>query len=46
MKNIVKKTEALNAILKKVGQKPKKKKYQKVIQEIQSFSKMLKKTSS
>jgi hypothetical protein len=46
MKNIIKKADALTATLKNVGKKPKKKKYQKITQEIQSFSKMLKKTSS
>ena len=43
-KNIIKNADALSATLKNVGKKPKKKKYQKVSQEIQSFSKMLKKT--
>ena len=43
-KNIIKNADALSATLKNVGKKPKKKKYQKVTQEIQSFSKMLKKT--
>ena len=42
--NIIKNADALSATLKNVGKKPKKKKYQKVTQEIQSFSKMLKKT--
>ena len=42
-KNIIKNADALSATLKNVGKKPKKKKYQKVSQEIQSFSKMLKK---
>lgn len=42
-KKIIKKADALNAILTSVGKKPKKKKYQKITQEIQSFSKMLKK---
>ena len=45
-KNIIKNADALSAVLKNVGKKPKKKKYQKVSQEIQSFSKMLKKTRS
>ena len=45
-KNIIKNADALSATLKNVGKKPKKKKYQKVSQEIQSFSKMLKKTRS
>jgi len=44
--NIIKNTDALSAVLKNVGKKPKKKKYQKVSQAIQSFSKMLKKTRS
>ena len=44
IKNIIKKADTLSATLKNVGKKPKKKKYQKVSQEIQSFSKMLKKT--
>ncbi|MGD2185136.1 MAG: helix-hairpin-helix domain-containing protein [Desulfobacterales bacterium] len=42
-KNIIKNADALSTTLKNVGKKPKKKKYQKVSQEIQSFSKMLKK---
>jgi len=45
-KNIIKNTDALSAVLKNVGKKPKKKKYQKVSLAIQSFSKMLKKTRS
>jgi len=40
-KNIIKKANALNLILKKVGKAPKKKKYKKTTQEIQSFSRML-----
>jgi exonuclease VII large subunit len=44
-KNIIKSANSLSTTLKNVGKKPKKKKYQKVSQEIQSFSKMLKKTS-
>jgi len=44
-KNIIKNAADLSATLKNVGKKPKKKKYQKVSQEIQSFSKMLKKSS-
>ena len=44
--NIIKNADALSATLKNVGKKPKKKKYQKVSQEIQSFSKMLKKSRS
>ncbi len=42
--NIIKNADDLSATFKNVGKKPKKKKYQKVTQEIQSFSKMLKKT--
>lgn len=45
-KNIIQKANALSATLKNIGKKPKKKKYQKVSQEIQSFSKMIKKTGS
>ena len=45
-KNIIEKADALSATLKNVGKKPKKKKYQKITQDIQSFSKMLKKTRS
>jgi uncharacterized FlaG/YvyC family protein len=44
--NIIKKADALNATLKNVGKKEKKKKYKKISQEIQSFSKMLKKTGA
>ena len=45
-KKIIKNADALSATLKNVGKKLKKKKYQKISQEIQSFSKMLKKTRS
>ncbi|MGD9080378.1 MAG: hypothetical protein PVG96_13610 [Desulfobacterales bacterium] len=45
-KKIIKNADALSATLKNVGKKPKKKKYGQVSQEIQSFSKMLKKTLS
>lgn len=45
-KKIIKNADALSATLKNVGKKPKKKKYQKISQEIQSFSKMLKRTDS
>jgi nucleotidyltransferase/DNA polymerase involved in DNA repair len=45
-KNIVKKADALNAALKNIGKKPKKKKYQALSKQIQSFSKMLKETRS
>jgi len=40
-KKIIKKAEALNLTLKRAGKKPKKKKYQEITQEIQSFSRML-----
>ena len=40
-KNVINKMDALNSILKKVGKKPKKKKYKRTILEIQSFSKFL-----
>ena len=43
-KNIIKAACALNATLKKVGGKPKKKVYIKCVREIQLFSKLLKKT--
>ena len=46
IENIIKNADALSATLKNVGKKPKKKKYRKVSQEIQSFSKMLKQTRS
>jgi hypothetical protein len=45
-KSIIKKADALNAILKNVGKKTKKKKYQKLSREIRSFSKMLRDTSA
>jgi hypothetical protein len=45
-KNIIKNADALSTTLKNVGKKPKKNKYQKISQEIQSFSKMLKKICS
>ena len=41
--NIINKADALNATLKDIRGKPKKSKYKKVAQEIQLFSKMLKK---
>ena len=44
--NIINNADALNATLKNVGGKPKKKIYKKVAQEIQLFSKMLKKADS
>jgi len=40
-KNIIKKADALIITLKKVGKKPKKKKYKQTTQEIQSFSRLL-----
>ncbi len=43
-KNIINNADALNATLKNVGGKPKKKICKKLAQEIQLFSKMLKKT--
>jgi len=46
MKNIIDNADALNATLKNVVGKPKKKIYKKVSQEIQLFSKMLKKAGS
>ena len=45
-KNIIKKTDALTLTLKKVGKKPKKKKYKKLTKEIQSFSKMIRDITS
>ena len=42
-KNIIQNANSLSVTLKNVGKKPKKKKYRKVSQEIQSFSRMLKK---
>ena len=44
--NIINNADALNATLKNVGGKPKKNKYKKVAQEIQLFSKILKKAGS
>jgi len=44
--NIIKNADGLNATLKNLGGKPKKKIYKKVAQEIQLFSKMLKKAGS
>ena len=44
--NIINKADALNATLKDVKGKPKKNKYKKVAQEIQLFSKVLKKAGS
>jgi nucleotidyltransferase/DNA polymerase involved in DNA repair len=44
--NIINNADALNATLKNIGEKPKKKIYKKVAQEIQLFSKMLKKAGS
>lgn len=45
-KHISKKAETLILNLKKVGEKPKKKKYKKTIKEIQSFSRLLRDTIS
>ena len=45
-KKIIDNADALNATLKNVGAKPKKKTYKNVSQEIQLFSKMLKKAGS
>jgi len=45
-KDIIKKADALNATLKNAGQKPKRKKYNRLSKELQSFSKMLKKSGS
>ncbi len=45
-KKIIENVDALNFTLKKAGKKPKKKNYKKLIQEIMSFSKMLRDTSS
>ena len=45
-KKIIKNADALNATLKNVRKKPKKKMYKKLAQEIQSLSKMLKKADS
>jgi hypothetical protein len=44
--NIIKNADGLNTTLKNLGGKPKKKIYKKVAQEIQLFSKILKKTGS
>ena len=44
--NITNNADALNAMLKNIGAKPKKKTYKKVSQEIQLFSKILKKAGS
>jgi len=45
-KNIIDNADALNATLKNLGKKPKKKIYKKLSQEIQLFSKMLKTAGS
>jgi hypothetical protein len=45
-KKIIKNADALSATLKNVGKKPKNKIYKKLTQEIQLFSKMLKKAGS
>ena len=44
--NVIKNADTLNATLKNVGKKPKKKKYKELIREIQSFSKMIKESCS
>ncbi|MBW1899686.1 MAG: hypothetical protein JRI61_11590 [Deltaproteobacteria bacterium] len=45
-KKIIKKLDALNSNLKKIGKKPKKKKYQQATQKIQSFSRLLRDMNS
>ena len=40
-KNIINETKSLNLTMKKVGKKPKKKKYKKIVQEIKSFSNII-----
>ena len=45
-KNIIKKADALTLNLKKVGKKPKKKKYKEITQKIQSVSSMLRNIKS
>jgi len=40
-KNIINETKSLNLMMKKVGKKPKKKKYKKIVQEIKSFSNII-----
>jgi len=45
-KKIIKNADALNATLKNVGKKPKNKTYKKLAQELQLFSKLLKKAGS
>ena len=45
-KKILKKTDVLNAMVKNIGKKPKKKKYMKLSEEIQSLSKQFKRTGS
>ena len=45
-KEIIKNVDALNLTLKNAGKKPKKKNYKKLAQEIKSFSKILRDTSS
>ena len=45
-KKIIKKLDALNSNLKKIGKKPKKKKYQQTTQKIQSFSRLLRDMNS
>jgi hypothetical protein len=41
IKKIIKNADSLNSNLKKVGKKPKKKKYKKTTQEVQTFSRLL-----
>ena len=45
-KTIVRKTDALNSTLRDIGKKPKKKSYVKLSEEIESFSKLIKKKTS
>ena len=40
-KNIINETRSLNLLMKKVGKKPKKKKYKKIVQEIKAFSSII-----
>ena len=46
IKKIIENSKALSTTLHNIGKKPKKKQYQKVSQEIQALSKLLKKTSA
>jgi hypothetical protein len=45
-KNIIKRADALNSEFKNMGEKIKRKKFQRLSREIRSFSKMLKKICS